>query len=109
MRGTRFELAPDFEAKVLISAPVAAWLNDLGKLAVPAVRRLAPRRLGFLEAGVDHDVVVDTEGRRLVLRIFNTDFKAGWYEFGTERQAARPSLRPGTATAIPAAKWSESA
>jgi hypothetical protein len=106
MRLERLDLnLGELERQLVTSAGVAAWLDDLGKRAVPRVQALAPERLGHLKAGVKHRV--ETNGVTVRLLVYNDDFKAGWYEFGTERTAARPSLRPGVEAALPGARWGE--
>jgi hypothetical protein len=106
MRLERLDLdLGELERQLVASAGVASWLDELGRKAVPAVQALAPERLGFLKGGVKHRV--ETNGANLRLLVYNDDFKAGWYEFGTERTAARPSLRPGVEAALPGARWGE--
>lgn len=103
----RFELNPDFEARLLSSPAVGSWLEGLGKLAVPEVQRRAPYRLGFIRKDVAYRIVVDRG--RLILRIESRDFKSSWYERGTERTPARPFLRPGVTAALPGANWTAGA
>jgi hypothetical protein len=91
-----FELADGFEDEILRSQPVRAIVEDRTQAAAERASRLAaddPSTSGQdLHSNIEADVGLDAHG--WVGRVNANDWKAGWFEFGTSRQAARPFLRP---------------
>ena len=107
LRLTKFTPDPAFEAGLLRSTAVRRLLADLIDQALVNAERRAPFRLGLLEVSIRTVVAVDVVRQSLIGRMFATDFKAPWWEFGTARNTPVPFLRPGLEEAVPGASWED--
>jgi hypothetical protein len=92
---SRFELNPNFEPQILRSTNIKRILDNQAPKVAAGARNKVPVRTGHLKDSIDWDLT--TEDRGLIARIYATDFKAPWYEFGTARKAAVPYLGPALA------------
>lgn len=70
-----------------ILAPIQEKVEDAAEIA----RGLAPVVTGAYRDSIAADQVLD--GDKLISRLFATDFKAHWIEFGTSRMPAMAILR----------------
>lgn len=102
-RGVTYVPNPGLEPALLNSPQMRTWLNALGPPGVATARRLVHKRFHFIEESIDYDVGLN-DGR-LVLRIFATDFKAVWHEFGTVNNPAAHYLRGAITTIAPGARF----
>lgn len=75
------------------SETAAHAIAPTGAKVVEAAEGLAARRTGHL-AGAIAGGVVQLEDGRFVYRVFDSDFKARFIEFGTIYMAAEPFLGP---------------
>lgn len=94
----RFDPDPTLEAELARTVEVAAVLEALAAAAAETARRLVPVASGDLRDSIDHEVAMEAAGQ--VGRVFATDFKASWVEFGTIRRPARPFIRPALETEV---------
>jgi hypothetical protein len=105
LRFQRFASNPAVAAQLLTSPSLVPGLTSIGARGRAAAQRRAPRRGGYLADGIDYEVGIDRRRRALVLRLFGSDFKTGWYEFGTVRNRPVAMLRRGLDEAAPGLKW----
>lgn len=91
MTGSRVVWNPEFLA---VDEGVRALLEGVGAELVPVAQELAPRKTGDLGDSVTYEVEVEETptGPRLIGKLFATDFKAPWMEFGTVLDVAHPFL-----------------
>lgn len=83
---------PDFEAEFLASDEALGLVSQLAQDAAPIAEQAAPKLSGDLADSVTAEAgMVDGVATG---RVNAHDFKAAWKEFGTQREAAQPFLRP---------------
>lgn len=91
-----FHLDPHFETNFYRSPDVKRILEERTEAVAERARQLAPDDPATegddLHSMIEGEVVLEARG--FVGRVTSKNFKGGWYEFGTSRQAARPYLRP---------------
>lgn len=83
---------PSFASDFLASDEALELVERLAQDAQPIAYDLAPKRLENLADSIT--VVAGLEDGVATGRLLAADFKAHWYEFGTERHPAEPYLRP---------------
>lgn len=94
--GADFKLDPDYEQGAYRTDEVRDLIEDAGARTEAVAKSLAPddpATIGDdIVSSIYHDTFLTPAGWQG--RVGVTDFKGGWYEFGTSRQPARPYLIP---------------
>lgn len=91
-RGVIFVPNPTFAGDYYKSDDALALVDEVGARVVTRAQDLARKRLEIMADSIDRQTGV--EGDRATCRVAVTDFKGGWWEFGTVRFPADPFLRP---------------
>jgi len=86
------------EPAFLRSAIVRHVVTPKGEKVIELAKDLAPKRTDHLADSIEGEWI-ERDGK-LIYRVAATDFKAGWTEFGTEKEAAEPFLAPAALAVI---------
>lgn len=104
MSSVVFRPNPAFETEFLSSPSIERFARVLAEAVAAAAEAKAPRRLGFLEAGIEANTWLDGERGQYVGVVFSTDWKTMLIEHGTRRMRARPFLMPALIETVPGAR-----
>lgn len=83
---------PTFEHDLRNSDGVRNMLESLAYLEAEAQSRTRRRR-NYLSKGIEYEVGIDDTHDGYIGRLRGTDFKTGWYEFGSARTPKDAMLR----------------
>jgi HK97 gp10 family phage protein len=76
-------------------AALLAYLDDLGRKIVAEIKARCPSVTGALRASVRHEVMQTAKGVELLIHIGDTTAHyAGFVEYGTAHEEAKPFVRP---------------
>lgn len=96
-----FRLSPTFEDELMLSPWMRELLAGASEAVKTSARALAPRLRGFLIEDIEADVgMVDG---RITGRVWSSDFKTIWHEFGTRKMHPHPFLFPALVRTLPGA------
>lgn len=98
---SRFEPNPAFPAESVRTEELGVSIGELVGVMAEGAQQDAPYRTGALEASIEGGVAL-IDGH-WVGRVWASDFKARWHEFGTRYMDAHPFLRPQLERALPGA------
>lgn len=85
-----FKMNPNFPAEVLRSAEVEVLLREMGERVAERAKRIVEQ--WDPDEPITVEIIEDHRGK--VAQVWNHDWKAWFFEHGTVKMEARPSLRP---------------